>query len=166
VARLWSFGGDLGDGGAGGFLVDDGLVGGEGGDKGLHGDVVARSRVAAAGLVDQREGVVGEQGGAAPGRGKVVGVGSCRSRRRSLGACVAQPDSLVQLKALPWKNVPPAHTSTTRAHGRVEQRCVKVVTVATGIVFPHAHQAIQITRKPAGSRAISGPPKSYTRSPA
>jgi predicted transposase YbfD/YdcC len=29
----------------------------------------------------------------------------------------------------------------------VEQRCIKVVTVATGIVFPHARQAIQITRK-------------------
>jgi hypothetical protein len=26
----------------------------------------------------------------------------------------------------------------------VEQRCVKLVTVATGIVFPHARQAIQI----------------------
>jgi predicted transposase YbfD/YdcC len=58
-----------------------------------------------------------------------------------------QPSLLTQLKALPWKNVPPAHTSTTRAHGRVEQRRVKVVTVATGIVFPHARQAIQITHK-------------------
>jgi predicted transposase YbfD/YdcC len=58
-----------------------------------------------------------------------------------------QPSLLGQLKALPWKDVPPAHTCTTRAHGRVEQRCIKVVTVATGIVFPHARQAIQITRK-------------------
>ena len=58
-----------------------------------------------------------------------------------------QPSLLTQLKALPWKNVPPAHTSTTRAHRRVEQRRVKVVTVATGIVFPHARQAIQITHK-------------------
>jgi hypothetical protein len=29
----------------------------------------------------------------------------------------------------------------------MEQRVVKVVTLATGIVFPHARQAIQITRK-------------------
>jgi predicted transposase YbfD/YdcC len=58
-----------------------------------------------------------------------------------------QPGLLDQLKTLPWKDVPPAHTSTSRAHGRVEQRCVKVVTVATGIVFPHARQAIQITRR-------------------
>jgi predicted transposase YbfD/YdcC len=58
-----------------------------------------------------------------------------------------QPSLLHQLKAVPWKDVPPAHTSTVRAHGRMEQRSVKVVTVATGIVFPHAHQAIQIIRK-------------------
>jgi predicted transposase YbfD/YdcC len=58
-----------------------------------------------------------------------------------------QPALHQQLTALPWKDVPPAHTSTGRAHGRVERRIVKVVTVATGIVFPHARQAIQITRK-------------------
>lgn len=58
-----------------------------------------------------------------------------------------QPSLHAQLKALPWKDVPVAHTSSGRAHGRVEQRRVKVVTVATGILFPHARQAIQITRK-------------------
>jgi predicted transposase YbfD/YdcC len=58
-----------------------------------------------------------------------------------------QPSLHHQLTALPWKDVPPAHTSRTRAHGRLEDRTVKVVTVATGIVFPHARQAIQITRK-------------------
>jgi hypothetical protein len=30
--RWWSFSGDIGDGGAGVAFVDDGLVGGEGGD--------------------------------------------------------------------------------------------------------------------------------------
>ncbi|MDQ3764107.1 MAG: ISAs1 family transposase [Actinomycetota bacterium] len=58
-----------------------------------------------------------------------------------------QSSLLNQLKALPWKDVPPAHTSSARTHGRVEQRLVKLVTVATGIVFPHARQAIQIIRK-------------------
>jgi hypothetical protein len=58
-----------------------------------------------------------------------------------------QPALHSQLKALPRRDVPPAHTSTGRAHGRVERRVVKVVMVATGIVFPHARQAIQITRK-------------------
>ena len=60
---------------------------------------------------------------------------------------VNQPSLLHQLKSLPWKDVLPAHTGTTRAHGRVEKRSVKLVTVATGIVFPHARQAIQIIRK-------------------
>jgi predicted transposase YbfD/YdcC len=58
-----------------------------------------------------------------------------------------QPALHNQLKALPWKEIPPAHTSSGRAHGRMEQRIVKVVTVSAGIVFPHARQAIQITRK-------------------
>ena len=39
------------------------------------------------------------------------------------------------------------HTSTDRGHGRVEKRTLKVVAVSTGILFPHAVQAIQITRK-------------------
>jgi hypothetical protein len=67
-----SFGGDLGDGGADGAFVDDGLVGGERGDECLEGEVVDRAGVAAAGLVDQGGGVVGEQGVAASGEGEVV----------------------------------------------------------------------------------------------
>ena len=58
-----------------------------------------------------------------------------------------QPGLSAQLKALPWKQVPVAHTCTDRAHGRVEKRTIKVVTVTTGILFPHARQAIQIIRK-------------------
>src|SRR5918997_2235529 len=46
-----------------------------------------------------------------------------------------QPGLSAQLKALPWKQVPVAHTSTDRTHGRVEKRTVKVVTVTTGILF-------------------------------
>jgi Transposase len=58
-----------------------------------------------------------------------------------------QPALHNQLKALPWADVPVAHATADRAHGRVERRSVKIVTVATGILFPHARQAIQITRK-------------------
>lgn len=61
-----------------------------------------------------------------------------------------QPVLHDQLKALPWKDVPIAHTSHDRAHGRVERRSVKIVPVSTGILFPHARQAIQITRKTRG----------------
>src|SRR5215207_9316008 len=68
-----SLGRDLGDGGAGGGLVDDALVGGEGGQQGLQGEVVDRAGVAAAGLVDQRDGVVCEQGVGASGQVQVVG---------------------------------------------------------------------------------------------
>jgi hypothetical protein len=34
-----------------------------------------------------------------------------------------------------------------RGHGRIEKRIIKAVTVAAGIGFPHAAQAIQITRR-------------------
>jgi predicted transposase YbfD/YdcC len=58
-----------------------------------------------------------------------------------------QPTLHQQLTALPWNDVPAVHTRGGRAHGRVEKRTVKIVTVETGILFPHARQALQITRK-------------------
>jgi predicted transposase YbfD/YdcC len=64
-----------------------------------------------------------------------------------------QPTLYAQLKALPWKDIPEAHASSDRAHGRVEKRRIKVVTVSTGILFPHARQAIQITRR---TRKLNG----------
>jgi predicted transposase YbfD/YdcC len=60
-----------------------------------------------------------------------------------------QPSLHAQLKALPWQDVPVGHASTDRAHGRLEKRTVKAVTVtqqAGGLLFPHAAQAIQIVR--------------------
>lgn len=58
-----------------------------------------------------------------------------------------QPTLFAQLKALPWKDAPVVYHSDDRAHGRLEKRSIKVVTVSAGILFPHARQAIQITRK-------------------
>jgi hypothetical protein len=72
VSGWCSFCRDLGDGGACGGFVDDGLIRGERGDEGLDGEVVDRSGVAAAGLVDQRGGVVGGQGVGAAGQVEVV----------------------------------------------------------------------------------------------
>lgn len=70
---VWcSFCRDLGDGGASGGFVDDGLVVDEGGDECLEADVVDRSGVAAAGLVDEGGGVVGEEGVGASGQVEVV----------------------------------------------------------------------------------------------
>jgi predicted transposase YbfD/YdcC len=55
-----------------------------------------------------------------------------------------QPTLHTQLRALPWREVPVL--DRTRGHGRVETRSLKVVTVA-GLAFPHATQALQITRR-------------------
>lgn len=59
---------DFGDGGLGGFLVDEGLAGGEGGDEGLQAEVVDRAGEAARCGVDEGHGVVGEELVAAPAR--------------------------------------------------------------------------------------------------
>lgn len=58
-----------------------------------------------------------------------------------------QPKLLAQLKGLPWAEVPVADTSTSKGHGRIERRTVKVTAVSTGIEFPTANLAIKITRR-------------------
>lgn len=74
-----------------------------------------------------------------------------RGRGAHLLVCVKanQPTLLARLKALPWKDVPVGHTSTDRAHGRIEKRTLKVVTVTeqAGLGFPDAAQAIQVIRR-------------------
>ena len=66
-----------------------------------------------------------------------------------------QPRLRRQLAGLPWRGVEVDHRSAQTAHGRREIRTLKVVTIAAGIEFPHAVQAIQVTRKtrPAGARS-------------
>lgn len=58
-----------------------------------------------------------------------------------------QPSLHDQLRTLPWRDVPVGHTWIGRAHGRAETRTIKVVTVPAGLAFPHAAQAIQVTRR-------------------
>jgi predicted transposase YbfD/YdcC len=58
-----------------------------------------------------------------------------------------QPGLHAQLAALPWRDVPVAYTKAERGHGRTERRTLKVTAVAKGLAFPHAAQAIQITRR-------------------
>ena len=58
-----------------------------------------------------------------------------------------QPRLRRQLATLPWGQVEPSHHSAETAHGRREIRTIKVATIAAGIEFPHAAQAIQVTRK-------------------
>jgi predicted transposase YbfD/YdcC len=59
-----------------------------------------------------------------------------------------QPTLYAQLKALPWAQVPVGNRRRDRGHGRRETRTVKATTVLTcdGIAFPHAQQAVRITR--------------------
>jgi len=57
-----------------------------------------------------------------------------------------QPALHQQLKLLPWCDVPVADHTRDRGHGRVELRRVQVTTVV-GLDFPHATQAIRLTRR-------------------
>jgi predicted transposase YbfD/YdcC len=58
-----------------------------------------------------------------------------------------QPSLYAQVKRLPWKQIPVQHRERDRGHGREERRTLKVVTVTTGLLFPHAVQAMQIKRQ-------------------
>jgi predicted transposase YbfD/YdcC len=58
-----------------------------------------------------------------------------------------QPGLHAQIAALPWRDVPVAYAKRERGHGRTERRALKITTVARGLAFPHAAQAVQITRR-------------------
>ena len=58
-----------------------------------------------------------------------------------------QPGLFAKLAALPWRQVPVAHDTRERGHGRDERRTLKVTAVAAGLAFPHAAQAIQVVRR-------------------
>ena len=58
-----------------------------------------------------------------------------------------QPGLHARLTALPWREVPVACDIRERGHGRTEQRTLKITSVARGLPFPHAAQAIQIVRR-------------------
>jgi len=58
-----------------------------------------------------------------------------------------QPGLYAQVKNLPWRHVPAGHTQRGRGHGREEHRTLQVTAVAAGIAFPHAAQAIRLTRR-------------------
>jgi predicted transposase YbfD/YdcC len=58
-----------------------------------------------------------------------------------------QPQLHTQLKTLPWRDIPVGDDTRDRGHGRAERRTLKVTSVAAGLLFPHAAQAIQIVRR-------------------
>jgi hypothetical protein len=57
-----------------------------------------------------------------------------------------QPTLYAQLAGLPWRQIPVMDRTREHGHGRVEVRTLKVAAVA-GLCFPHAAQAIQLTRR-------------------
>jgi predicted transposase YbfD/YdcC len=65
-----------------------------------------------------------------------------------------QPTLFTQLKGLPWADVSVGDRRRDTGHGRRETRTVKVLSVATGdgLRFPHAAQAVRITR----TRTVDG----------
>jgi predicted transposase YbfD/YdcC len=56
-----------------------------------------------------------------------------------------QPLLHAQVRALPWAQVPAGSITREKGHGRAETRTLKTAHVA-GLDFPHARQAIKITR--------------------
>ena len=58
-----------------------------------------------------------------------------------------QPSLHRQLAALPWAQIPAVDLTHNKGHGRIESRSLKLAAVPAGIGFPHAHLAIQLTRR-------------------
>lgn len=61
-----------------------------------------------------------------------------------------QPLAYAQVSALPWSEVPLAHSASETGHGRRESRSIKTMAVADelgGISFPHAKLAIRLHRR-------------------
>jgi predicted transposase YbfD/YdcC len=58
-----------------------------------------------------------------------------------------QPSLYAQVRNLPWRHIPAGARQHDRGHGREEHRTLKAVTVAAGLAFPHAAQAICLTRR-------------------
>jgi predicted transposase YbfD/YdcC len=57
-----------------------------------------------------------------------------------------QPTLLARCQRLPWDRVPVLDSTRDQAHGRIEQRILKAVTVGH-FGFPHTAQVLQVTRK-------------------
>ena len=59
-----------------------------------------------------------------------------------------QKSLLARVEALPWAQVPLTHADPPeQAHGRIETRTLKTLTVARGIGFPYLRQVVEITRE-------------------
>jgi predicted transposase YbfD/YdcC len=57
-----------------------------------------------------------------------------------------QPSLYAQVDNLPWRHIPAGHRQRGRGHGREKHRTLQAPTAA-GLAFPHAVQAIRLTRR-------------------
>ena len=76
--------------------------------------------------------------------------------RAQRGEHVHQRSLRRQLAELPWRALRAQHRLAQTRHGRREIRSIKVVTIAAGIAFPHAAQAIQVLRRTRPVHARTG----------
>jgi predicted transposase YbfD/YdcC len=67
-----------------------------------------------------------------------------------------QPSLYAQVKNLPWRAIPAGDRQRSRGHGREEHRTLQAASLAAGLAFPHAAQAIRVTRR---IRPVSGTSK-------
>jgi predicted transposase YbfD/YdcC len=56
------------------------------------------------------------------------------------------------LDALPWRDVPVAHTATDKGHGRITTRTIQVLPAPEDLPFPHVSQVFLIERYVTGLR--------------
>jgi hypothetical protein len=68
-----------------------------------------------------------------------------------------QPTLLDRCAAMPWHSVPVGDRTRDQAHGRVELRTLKVVSVQ-GFRFPHAAQSSRSPARPATCTPTGGRP--------
>ena len=73
-----------------------------------------------------------------------------------------QPLLHAQVRALPWRQVPAGSITRDTGHGRTETRTLKAAHVS-GLDFPHARQAIKITRWRQGHRHRQDLPRDRLR---
>jgi predicted transposase YbfD/YdcC len=57
-----------------------------------------------------------------------------------------QPNLFAALDALPWRDVPVTHTTTSRGHGRIETRTLQVMPAPPDLPFPHVKQVFLVER--------------------
>jgi predicted transposase YbfD/YdcC len=58
-----------------------------------------------------------------------------------------QPGLFAALDALPWRDVPITHSTTSKGHGRIETRTLQVMPAPPGLPFPHARQVFLVERR-------------------